>query len=174
MRYLTVLSRGLFAVSAFICLPGIVALIGTGTIYAAALVGLDVVRRYFFNAPLIWAQEGATLVLFLAIVLALPESWQRGVHIKADFLTAIMGNAFNEVLARAVWILVLIVSVLIAIQCRYDIELMILFNERSTDLNLPLSWFRAILGSIVMFCALLALAKAFSRKPACHLDGDPK
>ena len=163
MRYLTVLSRGLFAVSAFICLPGIV-----------ALIGIDVVRRYFFNAPLIWAQEGATLVLFLAIVLALPESWQRGVHIKADFLTAIMGNAFNEVLARAVWILVLIVSVLIAIQCRYDIELMILFNERSTDLNLPLSWFRAILGSIVMFCALLALAKAFSRKPACHLDGYPK
>tara|TARA_R110002072_G_scaffold214288_1_gene371366 strand:- start:206 stop:697 length:492 start_codon:yes stop_codon:yes gene_type:complete len=161
MRFLNLLSRGLFAVSAYGCLPAIL-----------MLIGIDVVRRYFFNAPLIWAQEGATLLLFLAIVLALPESWRRGVHIKADFLTGLMGRVLNDVLARIVWLLVFGTSVLIAVQCWRDIDLMILFNERSTDLDLPLTWFRAVLGGVSIVAAVLALVKMLSRKPACQLDGE--
>tara|TARA_R110002072_G_scaffold144844_1_gene290913 strand:- start:76 stop:567 length:492 start_codon:yes stop_codon:yes gene_type:complete len=161
MWLLTLLSRGLFALSAYLCLPAIL-----------VLIGIDVVRRYFFNAPLIWAQEGATLLLFLAIALAMPESWRRGIHIKADFLTALMGRTLNDMLARSVWLLVMVVSVLIAVQCWRDIDLMILFNERSTDLDLPLTWFRAVLGGVSVVSTVLALVMLVSRKPNCKSDGE--
>ncbi|UUP20083.1 TRAP transporter small permease [Nitratireductor thuwali] len=161
MRILTFVSRGLFALSAYVCLPAIL-----------VLVGIDVVRRYFFHDPLIWAQEAATLTLFLAIVLALPESWRRNVHIKADFLTAIISRGLSDLLARAVWLMLLGVSVLIAIQCWRDIGLMTVFNERSTDLELPLSWFRAVLGVVAVVSGLLALSKLVSREPAGQTHGE--
>ena len=129
------------------------------------LIGVDVTLRYVFNAPLIWAQEASTMALFMAIILALPESWRRNVHIRADFLTAMMRPGLNAALARLVWLMLLVVSVLIAIQCWRDIDLMILFNERSTDLDLPLSWFRAALGAVAAVCAALAAWKLFSSRP---------
>ena len=154
MTFLSFVSRGLFILSAYICLPLIL-----------VLIGVDVTLRYVFNAPLIWAQEASTMALFMAIILALPESWRRNVHIRADFLTAMMRPGLNAALARLVWLMLLVVSVLIAIQCWRDIDLMILFNERSTDLDLPLSWFRAALGAVASVCAALAAWKLFSSRP---------
>ena len=161
MPILSGLSRALFALSAFVCLPTIL-----------TLIGLDVVRRYFFNAPLVWAQEAATLALFLAIVLALPESWRRDVHIKADFLTATMSRRLNDALARLGWLLVIGVSGLIVVQCWRDIDLMILFNERSTDLDLPLTWFRGALAVSALATALVALGRIAARHPSIPLEGD--
>lgn len=155
MSPMILVSRALFALSAFVCLPAIL-----------GLIGVDVVRRYFFNAPMVWAQEAATLLLFLALVLALPESWRRNVHIRADFLTSVMQPWQNALLARLTWLALLVVSVLIAVQCWQDIELMTLFNEQSSDLGLPLTWFRGVLGSVAAVCALLALWRLFSRQPA--------
>lgn len=151
MTILSYVSRGLFILSAYICLPMIL-----------VLIGVDVTLRYVFNAPLIWAQEASTMALFMAIILALPESWRGNVHIRADFLTAMMKPRMNMALARLAWLLLLIVSVLIAIQCWRDIDLMIVFNERSTDLDLPLSWFRGALGGVAVVCAILALWKLVS------------
>lgn len=154
MSTLSLLSRGLFALSAYVCMPAILALIGT-----------DVVRRYLFNVPIVWSQEAATLALFLVIVLALPESWRRNVHIKADFLNAVMRPWLNALLARLTWLILTVVSALIVVQCWNDIDLMTLFNERTVDLDLPLTWFRAVLGGVAFLCALIALWRLFSRRP---------
>lgn len=154
MTFLSYLSRGLFMLSAYVCLPLIL-----------VLIGVDVTLRYVFNAPLIWAQEASTMTLFLAIILAMPESWRRNVHIRADFLTTMIRPGLNNAIARLAWLMLLVVSVLIAIQCWRDIDLMILFNERSTDLDLPLSWFRAALGAVAAVCAALAVWKLFSSRP---------
>lgn len=161
MLILSGLSRALFALSALVCLPTIL-----------ILIGCDVVLRYFFNAPLIWAQEAATLALFLAIVLALPESWRRDAHIKADFLTTTMSRGLNNALARLGWLLLIGVSVLIAVQCWRDIELMLVFNERSTDLDLPLTWFRAVLAVSALATGLVAFARLVSRNPSTPPEGD--
>ncbi|MCD1624644.1 TRAP transporter small permease subunit [Seohaeicola saemankumensis] len=153
MTFLSYVSRALFFCSAYVCLPMIL-----------GLIGVDVTLRYVFNAPLIWAQEASTMALFMAIILALPESWRRNVHIRADFLTAMMRPSLNRALARLVWLMLLVVSVLIAVQCWRDIDLMMLFNERSTDLDLPLSWFRAALAVVALVCAALAAGKLLSRR----------
>lgn len=153
MTFLSYVSRALFFCSAYVCLPMIL-----------GLIGVDVTLRYVFNAPLIWAQEASTMALFMAIILALPESWRRNVHIRADFLTAMMRPGLNRALARLVWLMLLVVSVMIAIQCWRDIDLMMMFNERSTDLDLPLSWFRAALAVVALVCAALAAGKLLSRR----------
>lgn len=151
MAFLTLVSKGLFALAAYICLPLIL-----------VLIGIDVTLRYVFNVPLIWAQEASTMALFMAIILAIPESWRRNVHIRADFLTALMGSRLNDALCRIVWLMFGTICVLITVQCYRDIELMTLFNERSTDLDLPLSWFRATLGFVSAFCAILSAWKTFT------------
>ncbi|QIK42591.1 TRAP transporter small permease [Pontivivens nitratireducens] len=158
MTPISKVSRGLFFLSAYVCLPMIL-----------VLIGVDVTLRYVFNAPLVWAQEASTITLFMAIILALPESWRRDVHIRADFLTTMMRPGLNNALARLVWLILLGVSVLIVIQCWSDIELMILFNERSTDLGLPLHWFRGALGVVGAVCAVLAGWKLLWPRPS----GDP-
>jgi len=105
------------------------------------------------------------MTLFLAIILAMPESWRRNVHIRADFLTTMVRPGLNNAIARLVWLMLLVVSVLIAIQCWRDIDLMILFNERSTDLDLPLGWFRATLGAVAVVCVALATWNLLSSRP---------
>lgn len=161
MRIISLVSKGFFALAAYVCLPVII-----------GVIGADVVLRYAFNAPLIWAQEAATLALFLAIGLALPESWRRGVHIKADFVTATMSRGLANALARASWLMLAGVSGLIVVQCWRDIDLMILFRERSTELHLHLAWFRAVLGTTATVCALLSLIMLFARHPAMSPDED--
>lgn len=164
MAFLSFASRGLFILSAYICLPLIL-----------VVIGIDVTLRYVFNAPLIWAQEASTLALFMAIILAIPESWRRNVHIRADFLTSLMRPGPNEALARLAWLMLLGVCVLIAFQCFRDIDLMILFNEKSTDLGLPLSWFRAALGIVSAFCAVMAAWKLVSRgRINSPIPGEPR
>lgn len=161
MKIITLLRRTLFALSAYVCLPAIL-----------ILLTIDVVLRYFFNSPLRWTQEAATIVLFLSMVLAFPESWVRGTHIKADFLTTQLGHFAHEILNRFVWFLVLVSSILIIIQCFADINLMILFDERSEELDLPLTWFRAILAFTSAVCAVIAGVRLFSRRAIPDVTGE--
>ncbi|SFQ16322.1 TRAP-type C4-dicarboxylate transport system, small permease component [Tranquillimonas alkanivorans] len=156
------LSQILFAIGAYLCLPAIL-----------VLLSADVVLRYFFSAPIRWAQEAATVTLFLSLVFALPQSWLKDAHIRADFLAPLMGRAFGEALARLVWLLVLALSATIAVQCYKDIQLMVLFNERSSELALPLSWFRGALGGTAVLCGLLSLAKLVQLRPVARpIHGD--
>ena len=162
MRALTLLSRILLAISAYVCLPAIL-----------ILLSFDVVLRYFFSEPIRWAQEAGTILLFFSLILSLPESWLRDSHIRADFLNSLMGSALRGALARFVWLLVLATSTVIAVQCFRDIELMQLFNERSSELKLQLSWFRGGLGVAAALCSALSFMKLIALRPvAQHNHGD--
>ena len=80
---------------------------------SAAVIGLDVVLRYVFNAPLPWSIEATSMLLLVMVFGSLPYVWERGGHIRmeliygrlrgvprivADLATALSGGLFAAAL----------------------------------------------------------------------------
>ncbi|MBM2323461.1 MULTISPECIES: TRAP transporter small permease subunit [Marivita] len=55
------------------------------------MLGFEVVARYFFNAPTIWAEELSRLLFIFATLLAGPALLRHNQHIRVTALTALMG-----------------------------------------------------------------------------------
>lgn len=154
MRTLRHMSRMLFFVAAYVCLPAIL-----------VVLTADVTLRFGFNAPIRWAQEFASILLFVSIVLALPESWLRHAHVKADFLQHLISRTAREMFARASWVLILAVSVVLIWQCWRDAQYMMLIEESTPELYVPLTYLRGVLALAAAMSGLIAIVKLFSRRP---------
>lgn len=165
MKFLQLLSKSLLNLSALVCIPLIL-----------VVLFVDVTLRYLFSAPITGAQEFASLLLFLSLALALPESWLSGVHIRADFLVNLLGDRLTDMLDRIGWFLVLVFSVLVTIQCWKDAEFMLLIGESSAELRVPLVYLRAVLALASIISALVALFKIVSLRnfagPETHREID--
>src|SRR5581483_2347546 len=79
----------------------------TGFILAACILAFisvaycyEVVSRYFFNAPTIWASPLVSYALCLTIFLALPDLTRRGLQISIDLHEAWASPAAIELLLR--------------------------------------------------------------------------
>ena len=48
------------------------------------LVGLDVILRYVFNAPLSWGKEVGVLSLLLVVLLSMPYCWDKKRHVRME------------------------------------------------------------------------------------------
>lgn len=57
------------------------------------MLGYEVVARYFFNAPTIWAEELSRLVFVFATLLAAPALLRQNHHIRVTALTGLMGQS---------------------------------------------------------------------------------
>lgn len=153
MKVLQFISKLMFYLSAFVCIPAI---------FFVLIV--DVTLRFGFNAPMRWAQEFASILLFVSIALVLPESWLRHAHVRADFLQHIVTRRTKEVMARVSWLLVLALSAAIIWQCRKDIDYMLLINESTPELFVPMAWLRGVLAVGAAVSGLIAIFKLFSRQ----------
>lgn len=153
MKVLNGLSAILFYVAAFVCLPVIL-----------VVLTLDVTLRFGFNAPLGYAEELASVLLFLTVVLALPQAWLRGAHVRAEFLSEIIGPKAREAIARGMWLLVLCVSVVLVWQCWRDAQFMLMINESTQELYIPLAYLRGALALGAAVSGAIALAKLVSLK----------
>jgi len=152
LKVLRIVSSALFWISAYVCLPAIL-----------VVLSLDVTLRYVFNAPIRWGQELASILLFLSIVLALPHSWLRRIHISADFLKEFMSMGLRVLVARLTWLLVLAMSCIIVWQCWRDAQFMLLINESTPELYVPLAYLRGALALGAAVSGMVAVMKIFSR-----------
>lgn len=55
------------------------------------MLGFEVIARYFFNAPTIWAEELSRLLFIFATLLAAPALLRHNGHIRVTALTVLMG-----------------------------------------------------------------------------------
>lgn len=152
MKTLRAIASALFVLSAYVCLPAIL-----------VVLTADVTLRYGFNAPIRWGQELAAILLFLSVVLALPHSWLSGVHISADFLKGFMSISVREIVARLTWLLVFVLSSIIVWQCWRDAQFMLLIEESTPELFVPLAHLRGALALGAGMSGIVALAKLASR-----------
>lgn len=65
------------------------------------MLGFEVIARYFFNAPTIWAEELSRLLFVFATLLAAPALLRQNAHIRVTALTALMGLGAQRLMRLA-------------------------------------------------------------------------
>lgn len=135
------------------------------------LVTIDVLLRYFFNAPLQWSRDANGLLLLVALFSALPAAWDRGHHIRMEILYLRLTGRWR-ILADVLSALAAIVLFgLMTVQAVAFARYMAFVGETGEDLAVPL-WpamaFIAVCGAV--FVARLLANPTAAR--ASDADGD--
>ncbi len=79
-------SRWLYNLGAYGALPALL-----------ALVTLEVVLRYAFDAPLQWSRDANGILLLITLFSAMPYAWDRGYHIRMEIIHDRMSPRWRSV-----------------------------------------------------------------------------
>lgn len=111
-----------------------------------AMITYEVVARYVFNAPTIWAAEVSQLFLLWGTFLAMARPLHRGEHIRITVLTGLLGQAPRRALEIASLGFVACFAAAIA-WYGFDIAFDSYVKSRSTGtmLNIPNWWSEAMI-----------------------------
>jgi TRAP-type C4-dicarboxylate transport system permease small subunit len=136
-----------------------------------ALVTLDVVLRYVFDAPLRWGRNVNGLLLLITMFGALPHAWDRGYHIRMELVyERLRGRTrgWADVIAACSGVIVL---GLLLVQAWVFVPYMARTGETGEELLVPFWPFMGFVG----FCALVFVARLISNPQALPLvehEGD--
>jgi TRAP-type C4-dicarboxylate transport system permease small subunit len=133
-----------------------------GTLILAGIVinFANVIGRYVFQAPIIWAEEIMIYIMIWAVLAgAILVSWD-GNHLKMDFFTLTLPSPWKEILNFFGTVIFLLVCVFVLPQSLRVVELMARFDQRSVIARIPM----AIPHSAILlgfFLMLVAVAVRF-------------
>lgn len=77
------------------------------------VISYEVVARYFFNAPTVWALELATLLFGPYFILAGPYILHRGGHVNVDILYGKLPRRWAGVADCATYVIIVVLSVIV-------------------------------------------------------------
>jgi TRAP-type C4-dicarboxylate transport system permease small subunit len=123
-----------------------------------ALVTLDVVLRYVFNAPLQWARDVNGILLIVSIFCALPHAWDRSYHIRMEVFYARFTTRRRRMADVLSSVSGMLFFGLMAVQAARFVPFMIRTGETGEDWDFVLWPFMAV----VSFCAFVMVARIFS------------
>ena len=89
--------------------PAAYGLAGAGVLALVAMMAIvtyDVVLRYFFNDPTVWAGEVASFLTIAVVFLGLGQNMRQGDHIRIDVITRLLSPRMQlvlDVLAQRGW-----------------------------------------------------------------------
>ncbi len=144
-------SEALYALGVYGALPALL-----------ALVTIDVVLRYVFNAPLQWSRDANGLLLLITLFSALPAAWDRGHHIRMEIFYLRWPTRWR--IAADVCSALAGISLfgLLAAQSVTFTTYMADTGETGEDLVAPLWPFMAFIG----FCSAVFVARLISNPTA--------
>jgi TRAP-type C4-dicarboxylate transport system permease small subunit len=112
---------------------------GLGVLAMGLILGYEVVLRYFFNAPTIWAQETATYLYMWTMLAAASYTLQEGKHVHVDLLVERVPPRARHLLAVATGAIGTVFCAIVAIQAYEMIAATVRFGKVSaTPLRVPL------------------------------------
>ena len=130
------------------------------------MLGYEVVARYFFTAPTIWAEELSRLVFIWATFLAAAALLRRNQHIRVTALTALMGAPGRRA-ARLVSLAFVVAFCALVVWYGLDAPINSYLRGRTSGsmLDIPAWWMQA---AVPLGFALLGVqaALAFARTAA--------
>lgn len=113
-------------------LAGICMLGGIGVNFA------NVVGRYFFGAPIFWAEEAMIFLVIWAVFLGFVAVTAKGEHLKMDLLAQRLPSRAQAVLNRLGLLLGVAVMLFLALQSGASLERLWRFGMRSIALDIPM------------------------------------
>lgn len=136
-------SDGLHWFSAVVCIPAM-----------TAVITVDVVLRYLFNAPFDWSIEFNEAMLLLILFGSLPYTTKVNGHIRMELIYRNFKGGMLR-LANALWAMAgLFFSILLGIRTATEIPFLIQINKYTEFLGIPVWALRCIvLASAVLMTA---------------------
>ena len=133
-----------------------------------ALVTLEVVMRYLFNAPLQWSRDTNGLLLLITLFSALPHAWDRGYHIRMEIIHSRLSarwRSFADVLSALAGFCFF---ALLTVQAFRFSRYMFVTTETGEDLDAPLWPFMVF----VAICGIIFSARLLANPTATDVDAE--
>jgi TRAP-type C4-dicarboxylate transport system permease small subunit len=146
-------------------------ILGTLILVGIAVNFANVVGRYVFFAPIIWAEEAMIFIMVWTVLSgAILASWDGG-HLKMDFFSIMLPTPWKEILNFSSTTIFLMVCVFVLPQSFKVVDLMARLDQRSVILGMPMviPHFAILLGFFLMF---VAVAVRFRMYVTGSLDSD--
>ena len=144
-----------FVSAGVVTLPRLI--IGSLILFGIAINFANVLGRYLFLAPIVWAEEimiySMVWMVFIGAVLV---SWD-GHHLKMDFFSIMMPSPFKEIMNFTGVLCFLLVAIFVLPQTFTVTELMLRLDQRSVVAEIPMvvPHFAILLGFIMMFVVIV-------------------
>ena len=159
-----------------IAAPATYGLAGAGVVALVAMMAIvtfDVILRYFFNDPTVWAGEVASFLTIAVVFLGLGHNMRQGDHIRIDVLAKLLSPRMQLVLDAVAHGVAVVFSVLLFMGCwlRFD-NFWVRHTTSDSPLMIPL-WIPMlpVLAGAAVFC--LATVSGFALRFHALLSGEP-
>ncbi|RPI10662.1 MAG: TRAP transporter small permease [Zetaproteobacteria bacterium] len=132
---------------------------GLGVLAMGVILTYEVVCRYFFNAPTIWAQETSTYLYMWTMLAAASYTLQEGKHVHVDLVVERLPGRARRVAEAATSLVGAAFCAIVSVQAYQMIAATVAFGKVSaTPLRVPL-WLPQ--SALLMGFALLTFQFAF-------------
>jgi TRAP-type C4-dicarboxylate transport system permease small subunit len=112
---------------------------GLGVLAMGLILGYEVVCRYFFNAPTIWAQETATYLYMWTMLAAASYTLQEGTHVSVDLVLERVPTRVRSLLEAVTGSIGAVFCAIVSLQAYEMISATVRFGKLSaTPLRVPL------------------------------------
>ncbi|MGV6871783.1 TRAP transporter small permease [Pseudochelatococcus sp. B33] len=149
-------------------------LAGIALLVIVAINGINVAGRYFFAAPILWAEESMLyLMIFVVFVGGITVSW-RGIHMKLDVFLYRMRRHLRRIVVLFCAVLGVTVLLVISFASIEIVSMLYAFDQRSDALEVPMwipqSFVPLGLTSFAIMIVLRLLAFGLDARPSDHDD----
>ena len=144
-----------FVSAGVVSLPRLI--IGSLILFGIAINFANILGRYLFLAPIVWAEEimiySMVWMVFIGAVLV---SWD-GHHLRMDFFSIMLPSPFKEIMNFSGVVCFLLVCIFVLPQTFTVTELMYRLDQRSVVAEIPMviPHFAILLGFIMMFVVIV-------------------
>ena len=149
------LAAGFHAIGTLIFIPALM-----------LIVGMDVMLRYVFDAPLTWGVDAGGLILLMVFLCSLPSSTVTGRHVRMElFFQRTTGWKRRVAYARSA-LGGLFFALLLTFQSIRSTREMYRFGERPVYLDVPYWPFSLAMAAVGVFLCVYYLHQLVVRSPA--------
>ncbi len=144
-----------FVSAGVVTLPRLI--IGSLILFGIAINFGNVLGRYLFLSPIVWAEEIMIYsMVWLVFIGAVLVSWD-GHHLKMDFFSIMMPSPFKEIMNFSGVACFLLVCIFVLPQTFTVTQLMYRLDQRSVVAEIPMviPHFAILLGFIMMFVVIV-------------------
>ncbi len=148
------------------------AIVGVLILAGIAVNFANVIGRYVFLQPIIWADETMVYIMVWTVFIGAVLVSFEGQHLKMDFFSIMLPSPWKEIINGIATVSFLAVCVFVIPQTWTVLKLLWNFGQRSVVAEIPLviPHFALLLGFVLMFLAVVVHFRSYVKG---EFGGDP-
>ena len=142
-------------------------IIGMAILSGIAINFANVIGRYAFLEPIIWAEEIMIYIMVWTVFIGSVLVSYEGQHLKMDFFSIMLPSPYKEIINFIAAVSVLLVCIYVIPNNWTVVEMMFVNDQRSVVAEVPMviPHFALLLGFVLIFIAVIVRFKS-------HVTGD--